>query len=104
MKLNWTERADNRVDEIKAYYKEKSIKAAERIVSDIVAAVEPLKEFPQMAAIDTLLSDLPKSFRSLVVRHIYKIIYYIDESNDTINIVTVWDCRQDNKRLKEEVV
>jgi plasmid stabilization system protein ParE len=77
MKLNWTEKADNRVDEIKAYYKEKSIKAAEGIVTDIVAAVEPLIKFPQMAAIEPLLSDLPKSFRSLVVRHIYKIVYYV---------------------------
>jgi plasmid stabilization system protein ParE len=104
MKIYWTHKADARIDEIFDFYNERSPKVAREILIDIKRAVEPLVKFPQMAAIEPILSDLSISFRSLVVRNIYKIIYYVDEKNETINIVTVWDCRQDNKKLKKEVM
>ncbi|GAB6008505.1 type II toxin-antitoxin system RelE/ParE family toxin [Dysgonomonas reticulitermitis] len=104
MKINWTHKADARIDEILDFYKEKSPKVAKEILVDINKTVEPLVKFPQMAAIEPVLSDLPISFRSLIVRNIYKIIYYVDENNGTINIVTVWDCRQNPKNLKDEVI
>jgi plasmid stabilization system protein ParE len=104
MKINWTEKAEERLDEIYAYYSLKSKKVSMKIVREIKSAVDPLAGFPQMAAIDPLLSDLPKSFRSLIVRRIYKIVYYIDDIGEKINIVTVWDCRQDDKKLRKEVM
>lgn len=79
-------------------------KANQQQISDIYDAVLPLKTFPQMAAIEPLLSDVPITFRSLIVRSIFKVIYFIDEDKEVINIATIWDCRQDDKKLKEEVV
>jgi plasmid stabilization system protein ParE len=102
MKIDWTEKAEERLDEIYAYYSVKSKKVSMEIVREIKSAVDPLIEFPQMAAIEPLLSDLPKSFRSLIVRRIYKII--VDDDRDSIKIATVWDCRQDNKKLRKEVM
>jgi plasmid stabilization system protein ParE len=104
MRIAWSKKADTRVDEIEAFYKERSEKATIEILEDIASAVEPLVKFPQMAALEPLLSDLPQSFRSLVVRGIYKIIYYVDEKDEVINIVTVWDCRQNPKELRKEVM
>jgi addiction module RelE/StbE family toxin len=104
MKIDWSKKARKRLRDIKAYYEKKSIKVSKEILKDIKSAVEHLREFPQMAAMEPLLSDLPKSFRSLVIRSTYKIIYYVDDSKEVINIVTVWDCRQDSKKLKKEVM
>lgn len=104
MKIDWSKKARRRLHDIKAFYEKKSIKVSKEILKDIKSAVEPLREFPQMAAIEPLLSDLPKSFRSLVIRNTYKIIYYVDDSKEIINIITVWDCRQDDKKLKDEVL
>lgn len=104
MVIDFQPKAENRLKEIHAYYKEKSESAANKILKDIYDAVLPLKNFPQMAAIEPLLSDLPITFRSLIVRSIFKVIYFIDEEKEVINIATIWDCRQDDKRMKDEVL
>lgn len=104
MKIDWSKKARKRMRDIRDYYEKISLKVSMEILKDIKSSVEPLKEFPQMAAMEPLLSDFPKPFRSLVVRSTYKIIYYVDDNKEVINIVTVWDCRQDAKKLKEEVV
>lgn len=104
MVIDFQPNAENRLKEIHAYYKEKSELAADRILSDIYDALIPLKDFPQMAAIEPLLADFPITFRSLVVRSIFKVIYFIDEEKKVINIATIWDCRQDEKKLKDEVL
>lgn len=95
--------AEAKLKEIHAYYKEKSESAADKILRDIHKAVKPLINFPQMASIEPLLSDAPVTFRSLVVRAIFKVIYFIDEEKEIIHVVTIWDCRQDDKRMKDEV-
>lgn len=103
MDVIWSKRATSRTKEIWDYYKSKSKKAALLLVNDIEEAGKLLGEFPQMAPIEPSLSEMTITYRALVVRNNYKIIYFIDEKINTIYIVTVWDCRQDNKRLKEEV-
>jgi len=103
MEIMWQPKAEQRLKEIYSFYREKSRSAANKLLVDIKNAVFPLAQFPQMAALEPYLSDLPVSFRSLVVRDNYKIIYFIDEDKDIINIVTIWDCRQDDKKLKNEL-
>ncbi|WP_080904677.1 type II toxin-antitoxin system RelE/ParE family toxin [Parabacteroides sp. Marseille-P3160] len=103
MEIIWQPKAEQRLKEIYSFYREKSRSEANKLLVDIKNAVFPLVQFPQMAALEPYLSDLPVSFRSLVVRDNYKIIYFIDEDKDIINIVTIWDCRQDDKKLKNEL-
>lgn len=42
MKINWTEKAEERLDEIYAYYSLKSKKVSMEIVREIKSAVDPL--------------------------------------------------------------
>jgi plasmid stabilization system protein ParE len=104
MVIKFQPEAEAKLKEIHAYYKGKSKSAADKILRDIYKSVESLMSFPQMASIEPLLSDTPVTFRSLVVRAIFKIIYFIDEENEIINIVTIWDCRQDDKKMRKEVM
>jgi len=103
MVVVWLPLAKKRAKEIHSFYKNKSKLAADKLVMDIKQATIPLAEFPQMGALEQNLSDLQISFRSLVVRDNYKIVYFIEEEKNTVNIATVWDCRQDDKKLKNEL-
>lgn len=103
MDVIWSKKATYRIKEIWDYYKSKSKKAALLLINDIEEAGRLLGKFPQMAPIEPTLSEMTMTYRALVVRHNYKIIYFIHEQTNTIYIITVWDCRQDDKKLKEEV-
>ncbi len=78
MKIIWTASAQKRMDEIFDWYAEKSEKVAVKIYNEILDAVEPLTKFPQMAPIESFLVDCIEDYRSLVVRDIFKIIYFVD--------------------------
>lgn len=104
MVVIWSDKAKLRVRQIFEFYEQKSYKAASKLVFDIETAGNSLSKFPQMAAIEPILSDLSKTYRALVVRDNYKIIYYIDNDKNNVKIATVWDCRKDDKKLKNEVI
>jgi plasmid stabilization system protein ParE len=104
MVVIWSDKAKFRVRQIFEFYEQKSHKAALKLISDIETAGDSLSKFPQMAAIEPILSELPKVYRTLVIRDNYKIIYYVDDTKEVINIVTVWNCRQDGEKLKDDVV
>lgn len=104
MVLTWLAPAKESLKEIAEYYKrEYSKSSASKIVRQIRVAVENLKDFPQMAAVELLLEDEPIIYRSLVVTGTYKVIYYI--GSNTIYIYDIWDCRQapetNVKKIKE---
>ncbi|MDL2256161.1 type II toxin-antitoxin system RelE/ParE family toxin [Parabacteroides sp. OttesenSCG-928-G06] len=102
MVIQWSDLAATRLEEIALYYKhERSTKAARKVISQIKEATNTLKDFPRIAAIESLLSDHPETFRSLIISDIYKVVYYIDE--EIVRIVTIFDCRQNPERLYDEV-
>ena len=102
MKLIWSEFAAEQLESIYVFIKNKSEIAAVGIYNDILDEVDSLLHFPYMAPVETLLSEFTESYRSLVVRNIYKVVYYIN--NDTIYIVAVFDCRQSPEKLKRTFV
>jgi plasmid stabilization system protein ParE len=103
MVVTWKPQAKKRMDQIYSFYAWRNVQVSRKIVSDIQTAVERLVSFPYMAAIEPALSNdaLNYTYRSLVVRNIFKLIYRVDEINSKIIIVTIWDCRQDPGKLKE---
>lgn len=101
MVIKWTKEAESRVDDICRFYEEKSLKVAREIFADIRLAVEQLSEHPKMAAIEPILEYRPEGFRSLLVRDIFKVVYFINEAKQEIVIATVFDCRQNPAKLKK---
>jgi plasmid stabilization system protein ParE len=102
MVIDWTDKAKRHLKNIFDFYVETAgRKIAIEFVTDIKAATKPLARFPQMAAVEPLLSDLPETLRSLVVRKHYKVIYYVD--NEAVRILAVWDCRRNPDNLKIQV-
>jgi plasmid stabilization system protein ParE len=101
MKIVWIESARTDLENIYIFIKEKNEKAAIEIHNDILNEIEALRSFPQMAAIEPAFADLPKVYRSLIVKSTYKAIYYID--GETIYIIAIWDCRQNPQILKKKL-
>lgn len=42
-------------------------------------------------------------YRSLVVHEHYKLIYYVDQKKELINIVAFWDTRREPLTLKKQI-
>lgn len=97
--IAWSDNAIALLDEIYDFYCKKSKPAAIRLYNRLLDSTEPLKTFPQAGPSESLLSEFPDDYRSLVVEKHYKLIYTI--SYDLIKIHAIWDCRQDDWKLKE---
>jgi len=97
MKVIFTGKSLTQLANIYAFYKRKSPTAAVRIYNQIIDEIEILKTFPQLASFEPLLSEKGKTYRSLVIRKLFKAVYYIH--NGTIYISDIWDCRQSPSKL-----
>jgi len=89
------------MDSIYSFISNVNERAAAETYNAILDKVELLKSFPQIARIEPLLAGFQKQFRALLVKKLYKVIYYIE--GETIYIATVWDCRQNPQTLITEL-
>ena len=60
-----------------------------------------LETNPFLGPVETLLSDLPSNYRSILVGHLNKMIYRILE--DHIEISDLWDVRRDPNKLVSQL-
>jgi plasmid stabilization system protein ParE len=102
MNLKWTIVAETQLENIYNFIKARSERAATRVYNDILDEASILVNFPYMAPVEPVLSDFPEMYRSLVVRRIYKVTYYVE--NDEIIIAAIFDCRQRPELLREKVI
>ncbi|MDR0843735.1 MAG: type II toxin-antitoxin system RelE/ParE family toxin [Tannerella sp.] len=101
MNLNFTKKAIEDLEEIYHFLEQKNENAAVYLHNYILDEIERLKTFPQMAPIEPLLADCSETFRSLIIRKIHKVIYYIED--ETVNIVSIWDCRQNPDTMRNNI-
>ena len=101
MKLLFAPEALEDLENIYRYYAEHNEQYAVDLHNHIISEAEFLQNFPFTGQKEQLLEEYPEDYRSLVVRHCYKIVYFIE--NDTINIVSVFNCRQDPQRLEKNI-
>jgi len=98
--IEWTNQAENQLKDVFDFYmQEAGLKMAKRIIAKIIKRVEILYKNPFSGPMEDLLSGYPQDFRYLVESN-YKIIYWLN--GNKINIVMVFDCRQNPVKLKQE--
>jgi plasmid stabilization system protein ParE len=102
MKLKWTAPARKQLDRIYRFYEQRNVNVATSIFNEIIDESEQLINFPQMAAIEPILIDFKETYRSLIVRRHFKVVYRT--TVDTIYIVAVFDCRQDSQKLRNNIL
>ena len=101
MDVFWTQFAESKLEDIYLYYCEKaSERIATRLVNEIINRSLELEKSPLIGQKELLLSGRHLEFRYLVFKN-YKIIYFINHSERRIEIVNLFDCRQDPQKMNE---
>jgi len=89
-----TETAEADLEAAVAFIARKNSAAAERIGLELVALIFALDELPGRGA---PVKKRP-GLRKIAHRH-YLVIYRINEAQNLVEVIRVWDARQDPKKL-----
>ena len=101
--IKWTDFSKKELYKIFDYYKTHiSLKTAKKIVKGITSDVNILINHPEVGQIEELLKEHKENFRFLLSKRNYKIIYWINSKNNTIEIVDVFDVRQNPVKMNKE--
>ena len=97
----WTGFAEMKLGEIAEFYRlQAGRKVAKGIVNGIIKEALTLNKAPFIGPIEPLLQDRPLEIRYLVFRY-FKILYWINESKRRIDILNIFDTRQNPEKIKE---
>lgn len=100
LKVEWTDFSKNELKNIFEYYKDKaSVAIARKLVTGIVNETLRLKLQPIIGQEEELLKNSDKEFRYIVFKN-YKIIYFVNSQLNTIEVVDVFDTRQNPIKIK----
>ncbi len=100
MNIIWTNGALDDFTEIATWYhNDRSSKAAEKFMDNVLHCIELLSQNPFMGRQEEFSNKNLSGYRSLVIHPYYKIVYQINSDKNHIDIFAIWDCRQDDKNL-----
>lgn len=100
--IHWTDFAKAELKKIFDYHHQHaSATIARRIVKKIIESTSELSKFPEIGVRENILFDRPQHFRYLVSTN-YKIIYWVNSEKNQIEIVDVFDTRQNPEKLSRE--
>lgn len=91
----WSISAQTDIKNIFYFIQSKSTQGAKNVINDIITKTETLVFFQQYQ-----IEEWKPECRRIVIRN-YKILYTIDVPNKIINIVRVFDARQNPDKLKD---
>ena len=102
LRIFWTDFAKSELRNIYDFHKDAaSIKVAKNLVKNIALTTKCLSEHPEMGQLEVELKDRPQKFRYLIHKN-YKIIYWINTEKNQLEIVDIFDCRQNPLKMKRE--
>jgi len=97
----WTEFAEDKLEDVFSYYSEKaSTGFAQQLVEELIGRSLELEINPLIGQKEILLADRLQDFRYLVYKN-YKIIYWVNIKRHRIEIVNLFDCRQNPQKMNE---
>ena len=102
MELNlfWIDFSQKELEKIYEYYREKAgVRVAKNLVNGIYNEVLKLKIQPRIGQEEEFLKNRKQEFRYLVYKN-YKVIYWINEEENRIEINDVFDTRQNPLKIK----
>jgi plasmid stabilization system protein ParE len=102
MRVEWTEQAKVGRKQVADYIRDRfGLRHKRDFIQEVNKAVNMLMRLPNVGSVESLLADYPRTYRSIVVNHLSKIVYRID--GDIIYIVAFWDVRRNPETLAKEV-
>ena len=96
MKVSWSKKAGDAVVQTSVYILDKfGPKASEEFLQEVQHVSDLLESNPCLGPVEPLLAQKSKPYRSVVLNHLNKIVYYI--KGDNIRIAAFWDTRREPK-------
>lgn len=100
LKIYWTDFAKNELQKIFNYYKENvSLNVARNLVIGITKEATKLQKQPTIGQREELLENSIKEYRYFIYKS-YKIIYWINSEDNSIEVFDVFDSRQNPVNIK----
>ena len=94
MKVSWSKKAGDAAVRTSVYILDKfGPKASEDFLQEVQHVSDLLESNPYLGPVEPLLAQKSKPYRSVVLNHLNKIVYYI--KGDTIRITAFWDTRRE---------
>lgn len=104
MNIHWK---DGALDDFKQiafwYYNDRSRKAGEKFISNVLHCIDLLEQNPLIGHIEEFPKQKLSGYRSFVIHPYYKIVYTVDLKNNILTICALWDCRQNNEKLVKAI-
>lgn len=102
MRVVWTDQAKDGKNWVANYIRRRfGYRYTKKFMQEVDKIVGIVKQQPNIGSFEPLLADLPTSYRSIVVSHLSKIVYYVN--GDIIYIVDFWDVRREPDALASQV-
>jgi len=96
MNIHWSKRAAAQLHQVEGYIlRSFGEKIRKEFMKEVEQAVLSLARIPTMGKPDPLFVHRKQTYRSIVVRRLNKVIYYVKD--DTIHIAAFWDTRREPK-------
>ncbi len=103
LKVYWTDFAKNELKKIFNFYKdEASIRVASKLTTEIVLEALKLEKQSSIGQIEELLKHRDQLFRYLVYKN-YKIIYWTNKNKSRIEIIDIFDTRQNPIKISRSI-
>ena len=94
MKAIWEPKAKDAKRQIAAYIRsEFGTKRAKKFRQDVDDTVTMLLRTPNIGQIDPLFEGRAKTYRSIIINSLNKMVYYIED--DTVHVAAFWDTRME---------
>ena len=102
MKIHWHKRAHAALQQVEEYVLNKFGETArQEFMSEVEQSVLALADMPTMGKLDPLVSHRRQAYRSIIVRRLNKVVYYVKD--DTIHVAAFWDTRREPKAQTRKV-
>lgn len=96
MRIEWSKKAFKDLQEIENYILVKFGKRTQLAYNqEIRNHLQIFLETPEYGKIDPLFSKHSKTYRSVIIHKLSRLVYYID--GETIHIAAIWDTRREPK-------
>ena len=102
MKAIWDAEAKKAQRQVAAYIrKESGVKRAKKFRQEVDDTVNQLMRSPGIGQIDPLFSDRTRTYRSVIINGLNKLVYFV--SDDILYIAGFWDTRMDDEEQAAKV-
>ena len=98
MNVIWAPRAADSLHELEEYIcREFGEIQRQKYIRKAKETVKKLEMFPEIGRPEPLLAHRKKPYRSLLMTHKTKLIYYIDKEKNRVVVADCWDSRREPK-------